>query len=207
MTASVRSCLATNLDRRDEAPNVALAEELARRKDKGAIAELVELLKIGKIPEKQDAIKVLYEVGAIAPELLGPHIEALVGSLEDSANRVVWGALTGLSEAAKIEPKTVAMHIDAILTAADNGSVIAKDRAIYTLIALKTHPATATLAMKHLLQRLEVAGGNQLPMYAERIHAVLEPGEEKAFRKILSERLEEHFPAAKRKRLEKVMGK
>lgn len=64
---SIEGELASAKGRRDEAPNIALAEKLTRSRDKRAIAELIRLTSKGTKPQRRDAIKALYEVGERAP--------------------------------------------------------------------------------------------------------------------------------------------
>lgn len=87
--------LASALGRSDERPNVELAEELAAKPDNGAVAELVAALS-GPPTVSNDAVKVLYELGARRPELVAPHIEAFLALLGSTNNRNVWGALQAI---------------------------------------------------------------------------------------------------------------
>jgi len=75
---SVLGKLASALDRNDERPNVELAEALAAKPDKAAIAELVAALSGGTTAQQNDAIKVLYEIGERKPELVAMHAEAFL---------------------------------------------------------------------------------------------------------------------------------
>ena len=79
---------------------------------------------------KKDAIKVLYEIGVSNPTLIIPYTELFLHKMRSNNNRMVWGALTALAEISKIEGKVIASNIDNVLSAADAGSVIAKDKAI-----------------------------------------------------------------------------
>lgn len=73
---SVLGKLASALGRNDEQPNVELAEALAARPDAAAVAELAGALATGPTAVSNDAIKVLYELGALKPELVAPHAAA-----------------------------------------------------------------------------------------------------------------------------------
>ena len=88
---SVLDRLASALDRNDERPNVELAEALVAKPDKAAIALLADALSIGTVAVQNDAIKVLYEIGGRAPELVAPHAEALFALL-GSKNNAMSGA-------------------------------------------------------------------------------------------------------------------
>jgi len=200
---SVLDRLASALERNDERPNVELAEALVAKPDKRAIAELTEALSSGTTAQQNDAIKVLYEIGERAPELVAPHVEAFLALLKSRNNRNVWGAMSAIDTIAAVRAQEVAAHLKDILAAADKGSVIAKDKAMSILAKLAL--AGNTKAMPALLERLDTSAVNQFPMYAEL--ALPAVGEHKAkFQSILERRLGE-LPPAKRTRVEKVLRK
>lgn len=203
---SIADRLASALDRRDEAPNIALAEEIADKGDTRAVAELMDLLSTGSKALRHDAIKVLYEAGDRNPALIAPHRFAFVRLLETRDNRMLWGALTALAAIAPYDPDALAPHLDAILAAADNGSVIAKDKAMTILLALAATSAHRNTAWPLLLARLEAAAPNQLPMYAEQALPVAGP-EGAALAATLTARLGDMPTPAKRRRVEKVITK
>src|ERR1041384_8192194 len=99
---TVADRLAGALDRRDEVPNVALAEELAATSNETGIAELVALVRSGTPRQRNDAMKVLYEVGARSPDLIGTYCPEFIEALGSKTNRQVWGAITALDAMAKI---------------------------------------------------------------------------------------------------------
>ncbi|MBW8639927.1 hypothetical protein K1W69_22215 [Hoeflea sp. WL0058] len=187
--------LACSQGRRDEGPNVELAEELAEADDAGGVKAVAECLTFGSSAIQSDAVKVLYEIGARKPHLIVQHMAILMERLQSNNNRIVWGSLTALACVAEVAPHKIAgQHLNVILDAADRGSVIAKDQAMNILIAL-------------MLERLETAAVNQLPLYAERIFPVLDKSEYRAFRDVLMRRLDDHMAQSKRKRIEKIIRK
>ena len=202
---SVLGKLASALGRNDERPNVELAEALVAKPDKAAIAELAAALSGGTVAQQNDAIKVLYEIGERKPELVGPHVAAFLALLKSKNNRNVWGAMSAIDTVAAVKPKEVAAHLGDILDAADTGSVIAKDKAMSTLskLALAGEPE----AMPALLDRLETAAVNQLPMYAELALPAVTPAHRAPFRAILEGRLKTLEQPAKIVRVEKVLKK
>ena len=200
---SVRGKLASALGRNDERPNVELAEALAAKPNAAAVAELVELLSTGAVAEQNDAIKVLYELGERKPEAIAGHVAAFLALLKSKNNRNVWGAMSAIDTVASARPKEVAAALKDILAAADKGSVIAKDKAMSTLSKLAL--AGEAKAMPALLERLDTAAVNQLPMYAEL--ALPAVGSHKAkFQAILERRLRD-LPPAKQARVAKVLRK
>jgi hypothetical protein len=204
--ASVRDTLASALDRNDERPNVELAADIAARGDKAAVEELVGALTSGAVAVQNDAIKVLYEIGALKPALVAPHAGAFVALLGSKNNRNVWGALQAIETVAPERPSEVRAALDAVLAAADKGSVIAKDKAVGILTRL----AAAGHAAKVLpvaLERLRDAAPNQFPMYAELIGGVVDAANKPKLIAIIEQRLRKVDSEAKRKRIEKLLRK
>ena len=204
---SVLDRLASALGRRDEEPNVALARELAAREDRAGIAMLADALANGPRPVRNDAIKALYELGALRPDLLRPHADALFAAL-DADNRLVWGAMTGLDSLAASYPELIAAHLPAILAAAECGSVIAKDKAVSMLATLASRPGPAASdAWEQLLAILRDAPVNQAAMYAEAALRAAPMREPAALAAVVRARLAGIAAPAKRARLEKVLRK
>jgi hypothetical protein len=201
----VLSKLASALERNDERPNVELAEALVAKPDKKAIAVLADTLSTGTVAVQNDAIKVLYEIGERAPELVAPHAEAFFALLKSRNNRNVWGAMSAIDTVAAIEAKAIAAHLKDILAAADKGSVIAKDKAMSTLAKLAQ--AGEAKAMPALLERLVDAAPNQFPMYAELAATAVTPAHQAKLVGILETRLKAIDAAAKKARVEKVLRK
>lgn len=203
---SVLDRLASALGRRDEKPNVALAEELVRRGDTAGVAELAHALVHGTPAIAGDAIKALYEIGERNPRLIAPHIDAFFSTLSSKHNRLVWGALSALDTVAAIESKRMAKRLPEILEIWDKTSVIGKDKTVSILCKLVAagyeEPAIATL-----LGILKTSAVNQTPMYAEHVGAVIPPAHERALRAILQRRLAQITQTSKRTRIEKVLRK
>jgi hypothetical protein len=151
---TVLNRLASALDRNDEVPNIELAERLAHSDDIAAISELVDALSNAPMPLRKDAIKVLYELGERRPDLLAPHVEALLAGLGSSNYRLVWGSLAGLDAIASVVPEALDARLATILSAADKGSVIARDRAVSILTKL-TAAGFGARSLPLLLARLE----------------------------------------------------
>ncbi len=194
------------LDRRDEAPNVALAEDIAARRDMAAIAELARAVRSGPARQANDAIKVLYEVGARDPELIAAQCPVFLEALHSSNNRQVWGAMTAIDTVAERRADALVAELPAIIAAADKGSVIAKDHCNSILVKL-ARAGYGDKAVPILVERLKHAAPNQFPTYAEAIAPVLTPAARPGFLAVLKERLGKISQDSKRKRVEKVMAK
>jgi len=203
---SVARRLASALGRCDEEPNIALAAALVDAGDTQSIADLVDLAAAGRKPEQNDAIKVLYEIGARDPNLIAGHGETFVALLSSRNNRLIWGAMTALCEISRIDPDLVFRHFDAIGAAAERGSVIARDQWVNILVVLAGHERWARRARAELLDQLKTCALNQLPLYAERSVCVFTAKSGNRLKDCLQARLDEDMKPSKRKRLEKVLA-
>jgi len=200
---SVLGRLASTLGRNDERPNVELAEALAASPDPAAIAELVAALE-GKAAVANDAIKVLYELGERRPGLVALYAEEFIALLSSRNNRMVWGALSAIDTVTAARPDAVLNELEAILAAADAGSVIAKDKANAILVKLAAGEHAAQV-LPILISRLGDAVPNQFPTYAEAIATVIDAEHLPMFVAILETRLPGIEGNAKRARVEKLL--
>lgn len=200
---SVLGRLASALGRNDEQPNIALAEALAASPDPAAVEELVTALD-GKSAIANDAIKVLYELGERRPELVALYAEEFIAKLGSKNNRMVWGALTAIDTVTALRSDEVVVALDAILAAADAGSVIAKDKANAILVKLAA-AGHAEQVLPILISRLDDAAPNQFPTYAEEIASVIDAAHKPQFIAVLEARLPRVEGNAKRARVEKLL--
>ena len=199
--------LATSLNRRDEVPNQELAVEIVKRGDKDAVAELVQNLANKNKGIRYDCIKVLYEIGYVAPKLIAGHISMFLSLLTSKDNRMQWGTMTALGCIAKEKPDEIFAELPTIIDAADKGSVITRDHCVNILIELQRSPRYANEAFLHLTRQLTTCPTNQLPMYVENAYAAITAEHIERFSKVLSSRLDEIEKESKRKRVEKVIKK
>ena len=203
---SIADRLAGALDRRDEQPNVALAEEIASARDRTAVGELVELVRSGTTRQRNDAMKVLYEIGARDPELIGGHCPVFLEALGSKTNRQVWGAMSVLDTVAELRAEQIAAELPRIIAAADRGSVIAKDRCTSLLTKL-ARAGYADKAVPILVERLKTAAPNQFPTYAEETASVVTPEVKPGLIETIRARLASMTQRAKRERMEKLLRK
>jgi hypothetical protein len=204
---SVLNQLASSLDRRDEVPNQRLAQRIVDQRDGKAIRELAEQLSTGKKAVRSDCIKVLSEIGERDPELIADYCELFAALIDGKDNRLAWGAMTALDYIATVRPNDVYRRLDAIVEAADHGSVITRDHAVGILIKLAAHKSHATKSIAMLLQILKDAPGNQIPMYAENACDVIGLRDRQAFRKILERRMDGLTRESQKQRVAKVLRK
>ncbi|MET0905251.1 MAG: hypothetical protein ABWY10_04185 [Tardiphaga sp.] len=198
--------LAGALDRRDERPNVELAEAIVARKDLTAVAELADAIRTGPTRQANDALKVLYEVGSRDPELIAGQCPVFLEALRSNNNKQVWSAMTAIDTVAELRADTLVAELPAIIAAADNGSVIAKDHCNSILVKL-ARSGYGEKAVPILVERLKHAAPNQFPTYAEQIAPVLTPEERPSFLAVLKDRLGGIVQQSKRRRVEKLMLK
>jgi len=199
--------LASSLNRRDEVPNQELAKQIAIKKDKKAVQELVENLNNKSKDIQNDCIKVLYEIGAINPTLVSEYAKEFIALLDNKNNRLQWGAMTAINTITLENPKVVYGSITKIVAAADKGSVITKDYAVNILITLCSLKPYADNAFSLLNEQLLQSPTNQLPMYAEKAIPIINDSNKKTFIKTLTSRLDDIEKDTKRKRVEKVIKK
>ncbi len=199
--------LASALDRRDEIPNQELAKEIVEFANKKAIKELVINLDSKNRAIQNDCIKVLYEVGALQPNLIAGYSAVFLALLTHKNNRLQWGAMTALNCISTVKPKEVYKALPQILDAADKGSVITRDHAVNILINLTVVPRFSKNAFNLLIELLLKSPVNQLPMYAERIAPTITTQNGKIFISTLQSRLNDIEKESARKRIEKVIKK
>ena len=203
--ASLINQLASSQGRRDESPNLALAETMVAAEDAASVSQLVALLSTATKAQKHDCIKVLYEIAERMPSLIALHLEALVGLLANKDNRLQWGAMTALSALASAFAANLYPYLPTILLAADAGSVITRDHAVLILVRLAGFETYQEEVIPLLLEQLGKAPANQVPMYAEQVLSVIPPEHQAMFAKVLASRLDDFEKVSKRKRVEKVL--
>ena len=199
--------LASSLDRRDEVPNQELAKQIATKKDKKAVQELVDNINNKSKDIQNDCIKVLYEIGEINPSLIGDYAKEFIALLDHKNNRLQWGAMTAINTITLENPKVIYASLVKIITAADRGSVITKDYGVNILIKLCSLKQYADNAFSLLIEQLLSSPTNQLPMYAEKAMPIITDKNKLLFIKTLTSRLDDIEKDTKRKRVEKVIKK
>ena len=197
--------LASALGRRDEGPNVELAQRIVKTEDKNAVKELVENLSSNKSDVQADCIKVLYEIGDKKPKLISGFVRQFLTLLASKNNRLVWGAMTALDSVTLEEPALIVDNLARITEIANKGSVITRDHAVSILTKLASIRKQEAKALPLLIKQLENCPDNQLPMYAEGLPPIVNDGNRSVFMKTLALRLGGIEKESKRKRVERVM--
>lgn len=197
--------LASQQGTKDTEANVVLAETLVKNGDGESIRHLAELLRNGKAPIKSDAIKVLYEIGKVAPERIQDHLKVFLDLLQSKNNRLQWGSLTAIAAISKVVPEKVFPYSSKIMEVAESGSVITRDQAVAVFTTLSATPKYQVDAFQWLMKLLLKSPVNQLPMYAENVLPIVPKDSMNTFRVLLEVRLEEIAQESKRKRILRVL--
>jgi hypothetical protein len=204
---SILNRLAHSLGRRDDVPNQELARELAEAKGREGIRELVANLRNKDRGIQSDCIKVLYEVGYLAPELIAGYVNEFLDLLQSRNNRLVWGGMIALSTIAEIKSAELFDHRDDIQQAIEKGSVITVDNGIKALAIVASKQAEYRDELfPYLLKHLATCRPKDVPQHAEEILVAVDAGNKEAFIGVVESRMVDMTPAQMR-RLRKVIGK
>ena len=202
---SIKELLANAMGRNDEEPNIKLAVLMAGSADEAAVGELVGLLDHPEAPVRSDAIKVLYEISRRNADLIIPHLKKLVKLLSGKENRMIWGAMSALSSLSQSHPKLLVRHLPIIVATMEKGSAITRDHGIYTLCHVARLKKQYSNCVELLLEQIQKAPVNQVPMYGEKTAAILLPEDRHRLEKILLSRKDVMAIPTKKKRIEKLL--
>lgn len=197
--------LAYNLGRNDEEPNIALAVELCDTNDSQGISEIVQGLKTGKEQQKNDCIKVLYEIGEKKPDLIADYVPVFIELLKSKNNRLIWGGMTALSKIAPLRPGEIFENIAAVIEAYENGSVITRDNSITVFAELaKADKEYEKVLFRKLMKHLETCRSKEVGQHAERIAVCINKQNAQEFISVLLKR-RESLTEAQKKRVDKLI--
>jgi hypothetical protein len=184
--------LACALNRRDEVPNQELARELATARDTNGIREVAEGLASKDAAIRADCIKVLYEIGYIAPELVAPYALEFVKLLKSRNNRLVWGGMIALSTVAPLAANTLHPHLADIQKTFQAGSVITKDAGVLALAGMASaNPAYNREIFPILLEHLRTYRPKNVPQHAEKVLPAVTAENKAGFVTVLEKRLDD----------------
>lgn len=203
----IKDRLASILGRRDEEPNILLAQEIVQNNDKKAIEELLQLIQGKQKDLQNDSIKVLYEIGEISPQLISAYWKDFLDALSSKNNRLQWGAMTALKTISLLVSDHIVNSIITLEKAVEQGSVITRDNYVAILNNLLSLSPYQELAFNAIIKQLSQCPTNQLAMYAELVSPKITSAYSKKFIETLSGRLDEIEKDSKRKRVEKVIKK
>lgn len=204
---SVLLKIASATERKDEAPNIEPAQQIAKENDKSSVQELIENLHNKKTAIQNDCIKVLYEIGDLKPALIADHYPVFIQLLRSKNNRLQWGGMTALCSICPEKPAVIFKQLPVLAEAVSKGSVITRDQYMALLLKLCTLPEYAEDAFQLYKEELISCPSNQLPMYAENALPIINEKNKIAFIKTLRGRLNDFEKETKKKRAEKLISK
>jgi hypothetical protein len=166
---SVLEKLACKQDRRDEVPNQELARELVDTQNHEGLREIAENLWNKDKNVQADCIKVLYETGYLAPELIADYTGDLLKLMKNKNNRLVWGAMIALSTVATLKADQLFPQTREIEQVMDTGSVITKDCGvrILALVAAQNESYRREI-FPYLLNHLATCRPKDVPQHSEK---------------------------------------
>ena len=196
--------LASQLDRKDEEPNIELAHELVNESNHEGIKEIIQNLSSKDKKIQQDCIKVAYEIGEIKPELIGEYALIFIALLKSRNNRLVWGAMTALSTIAVVSSEIIMEHIEDLFATMKTGSVITVDRGVLTLgkLAAVSKPNNECI-FPFLLTHLRACRPKEVPQHSESTIIAVTDDNKEAFLNVLKER-ESNLTVPQLKRVKKI---
>ena len=181
--------LASQLGRKDEEPNIQLAQELMKDNNAFAIEEIVSGVMGKDKAIANDCIKVLYEIGEEKPDLISPYANEFLDLLHSKNNRLVWGAMTALAKIAELVPEVIFPRLDDVLHAYENGSVITVDNSISVFAGLgKSNHAYEEKILPILLHHLATCRPKEVPQHGERASVCYNKSNSNAFLEVLESR-------------------
>lgn len=184
--------LATSLNRRDEVPNQELARELVTTRDAEGVREVAEGLASKEAAIRADCIKVLYEIGYLAPELVAPYALNFLKLLKSRNNRLVWGGMIALSTIAPLAADELHPYLAEIQKTFQAGSVITKDAGVLALAGMASaNPAYNREIFPFLFEHLRTCRPKDVPQHAEKTLPAVTTENKVDFISVLEKRMED----------------
>lgn len=174
--------LASALEHNDEQPNIALAPAI-----------------------QSDAVKVLYEIGALKPALIAPYADVFLDLLSSSQNQLVWGGMTALGCIAGEQPDVIWSRIRSVMDATVNGSVITQDWGVRVLASVGARTAARRgKLLPFFVAFLDLCPHKDMPKHAERALPALDATGKAAVLRVLKRRTP-GLTRAQTRRLQRVV--
>ena len=193
---SVLNKIAYFQNRRDEVPNQELARELAETKNKKGIQEIAENLGHENQNVQSDCLKVLYEIGYLAPELIADYVDDFLKLLKSKNNRMVWGGMIALATIAETKPREIWKNVDDVIDAIDHGTLITVVGGIKTLARVaSTNKRYRDKLFPFLIKYLKTCIPRDVPTHAESILCAVDGRHKDEFLSVLESRRAEMTPS------------
>ena len=177
-------------NRRDEVPNQELARELVESKNIAGIREIAENLWNKDRNVANDCIKVLYEIGYLAPELIEDYVGDFLKFMKSRNNRMAWGAMLALSTIAALKADEIYPRVGEIEQVMETGSVITIDSGvkILAIVASKNEIYHAEV-FPYLLNHLTTCRPKDVPQHSEKTLAAVNAANKGEFIAVLEKRM------------------
>ncbi len=178
--------------RRDRTPNLDLARDLVARNDIAGIREIAENMWNDNKNIHGDCMNVMYEIGRIDPELIAPYSADFIKFLKSKYQNMVLGAITALTEIAKVKPEFTFQHLDDLKKVKETSSDMTLNKSISALA--NTSAANVEynkVIFPYLLNHLSTCRFKEIPEHAERILPAVDEANHYDFIKTLEKRIEE----------------
>jgi hypothetical protein len=202
---SVLDKIAYFQNRRDEVPNQELARELAETRNRKGIREIVENLGHKNKSVRSDCLKVLYEIGYLAPELVADYCGDFLALLKSKDNRMVWGAMIALATIADLRAKEIWARVDDVIAAVENGTLITVVWGVKTLARVAAADKRYRKKISPILfAQLRNCIARDVPLHAESMVVAIDDSNRQEFLAVLASRQKE-LTTAQAARLGKVM--
>jgi len=193
---SVLNKIAYFQNRRDEVPNQELARELAETKNKKGIQEIAENLYHKNQNVQSDCLKVLYEIGYLAPELIADYVDDFLKLLKSKNNRMVWGGMIALATIAETKPREIWKNVDDVMEAIDHGTLISVVWGLKTLARIaSTNKRYREKLFPVLMKHLKTCIPRDVPTHAESILCAVDDRHKDEFLSVLESRRAEMTPS------------
>ena len=202
---SVLNKIAFYQNRRDEIPNREAAQVLAQTRSRADIREIAEAIWDKEPNVQSDCLKVLYELGYLAPDLIAEYVDDFLKLLKHRNNRMVWGGMIALSTVADLKAAEIFPHIGEIVQVMEKGSVITMDNGIKVLALVASQKDDYRKAIfPILLDHLKTCRPKEVPQHAEKSLPAVTAGNKSDFIQVLEGRLED-MTASQAARLKKII--
>jgi hypothetical protein len=173
-------------------PNQQLAKKLAESRDAAGIKEIAGHLWDRNANVRSDCLKVLYETGYLAPDLVAAYAEDFVRLTQEKNNRLVWGGMIALSTVSGLQPQVCLQHLDELMKVFEAGSVITQDAGITMLGGVAAAGEEYSRKVFPLiLEHLNTCGAKYLANRAEHVLPAVTSANREEFKTVLEKRLPE----------------
>lgn len=176
-------------NRHDDLPNQQLARELVEKEDRNGIQEIADHLRNKEPNIQSDCIKVLYETGYLAPELIAEYVDEFLTLLKSRNNRMVWGSMIALATISELRANEIHAQVDQIKKAMENGSVITVDHGVTVLATVAAKNKQDKALFSYLVKHLTTCRPKDVAQHAERMMAAVDGNNKGEFIAVLERRM------------------